>query len=132
MPFADNLQANGQTILRKTAADTGRRLSSLIIESSVSNMCNGVISIRSECLCWKPDSRHHRRYNIIIVFETLSDDDPEQWHHVDCLFGNVFRVALGLLLNIPFNEFGREGNMGSAGAGGYTVFADPNDKNLLF
>ncbi len=57
--------------------------------------------------------------------ETISAICEEQWHHIDYLFGNDFRVALGLLLNIPFNDFGREGNVGSAGAGGYTVFADP-------
>ena len=49
----------------------------------------------------------------------------QQWHDDDSLFGNDFRVALGLLLDCDFTHFGREGNVGSAGAGGYTVFADP-------
>ena len=56
---------------------------------------------------------------------TIVTAREEQWHHPDSLFGNDFRVTLGLLLHIPFNYFGREGNVGSAGAGGYTVFADP-------
>jgi len=60
--------------------------------------------------------------------ETIKALSEEQWHHQDYLFGNDFRVALGLLLNIPFNYFGREGNVGSAGAGGYTVFADPENR----
>jgi CubicO group peptidase (beta-lactamase class C family) len=60
--------------------------------------------------------------------ETIKAMSEEQWHHQDYLFGNDFRVALGLLLNIPFNYFGREGNVGSAGAGGYTVFADPENR----
>jgi len=50
----------------------------------------------------------------------------QQWHKKDYLFGNGFRVALGLLLNEPFNDFGREGNFGTAGAGGFVVFADPH------
>lgn len=60
--------------------------------------------------------------------ETIRAMSEEQWYHADYLFGNDFRVALGLLLNIPFNYFGREGNVGSAGAGGYTVFADPGNR----
>ena len=49
----------------------------------------------------------------------------QQWHHADSKFGNDFRVALGLLLHIPFNYWGREGNVGTAGAGGFAAFADP-------
>ena len=60
--------------------------------------------------------------------ETVKVMSEEQWHHSDYLFGNEFRVALGLLLDIPFNYFGLEGNVGSAGAGGYTVFADPENR----
>ena len=69
-------------------------------------------------------------YNGLKMFkpETIKALSEEQWHHQDYLFGNDFRVALGLLLNIPFNYFGREGNVGSAGAGGYTVFADPENR----
>ena len=52
----------------------------------------------------------------------------EQWHHEDSLFGNDFRVSLGLLLQIPFNDWGREGNVGTAGAGGYMAFADPENR----
>jgi CubicO group peptidase (beta-lactamase class C family) len=62
---------------------------------------------------------------------TIAAACEEQWHHPDSLFGNDFRVTLGLLLHIPFNYFGREGNVGSAGAGGYTVFADP-ERHLSF
>jgi len=52
----------------------------------------------------------------------------EQWHHADSIFGNDFRVTMGFLLNIPFNYWGREGNVGTAGAGGYTAFADPDHR----
>ena len=55
----------------------------------------------------------------------------EQWHHDDSLFGNEFRVALGLLLDCPFNFWGREGNIGTAGAGGFTAFADPGESYLF-
>ena len=55
----------------------------------------------------------------------------EQWNAKDSIFGNQFRVTMGLLLHQDFNYFGREGNFGSAGAGGYTVFADP-DSRLSF
>lgn len=55
----------------------------------------------------------------------------EQWRAKDSMFGNDFRVAMGFLLNIDFNYFGREGNFGSAGAGGFTVFVDPRN-NLTF
>ena len=60
----------------------------------------------------------------ILSPEVVRAAAEEQWHHADSRFGNDFRVALGLLLDIPFNHFGREGNVGSAGAGGYTAFAD--------
>jgi len=61
---------------------------------------------------------------------SLKDDEAsaastEQWHHADSVFGNDFRVAIGLLLNIDFNDWGREGNVGTAGAGGFAAFADP-------
>ena len=52
----------------------------------------------------------------------------EQWHHNDSVFGNEFRVALGLLLHCGFNDWGREGNVGTAGAGGYAAFADPSNR----
>ena len=55
----------------------------------------------------------------------IASASAEQWHHIDSKFGNDFRVALGLLLNIDFNYWGREGNVGTAGAGGYAAFADP-------
>jgi len=69
-------------------------------------------------------------YNGIMMYkpETVMAMSEEQWHHPDYLLGNDFRVALGLLLNIPFNYFGLDGNIGSAGAGGYTVFADPENR----
>ena len=56
--------------------------------------------------------------------ETIHLMSEQQWHHDDYLFGNEFRVALGLLLDCPHSYWGNEGNIGSAGAGGYTVFAD--------
>ena len=56
---------------------------------------------------------------------TVRAASAQQWHHADSVFGNEFRVAMGLLLHCSFNDFGREGNVGSAGGGGYTVFADP-------
>jgi len=52
----------------------------------------------------------------------------EVWFEQDYLFGNDFRVTLGFLLNIPFNNWGREGNVGTAGAGGYCGFADPENR----
>jgi len=70
------------------------------------------------------------RFNGVKLFspETVAALSEEQWHARDTLFGNEFRVTMGLLLNIEFNYFGREGNIGSAGAGG---FADP-DNHLPF
>jgi len=59
---------------------------------------------------------------------TIATACEQQWHHDDSMFGNEFRVAVGLLLNCDFNYFGREGNVGSAGVGGYTVFADPANR----
>ncbi len=66
-------------------------------------------------------------YNDVTLFtpEIIAAASEEQWHHADSKFGNDFRVALGLLLNIDFNFWGREGNVGTAGAGGYAAFADP-------
>ncbi len=63
--------------------------------------------------------------------KTIASASEEQWHHKDYLFGNDFRVSLGFLLHIPFNDWGREGNVGTAGGGGYTAFADP-DNRLAF
>jgi CubicO group peptidase (beta-lactamase class C family) len=57
--------------------------------------------------------------------EIVAKASEEQWHHRDSVFDNDFRVALGLLLHIPFNWWGREGNVGTAGAGGFCAFADP-------
>ncbi len=59
---------------------------------------------------------------------TLQLMAQEQWNHDDHLFGNDFRVALGLLLQTPFNDWGREGNVGTAGAGGFCAFADPQNR----
>jgi len=59
---------------------------------------------------------------------TVTAASAQQWWHDDSMFGNEFRVAMGLLLHCDFNNFGRDGNVGSAGAGGYTVFADPANK----
>lgn len=56
---------------------------------------------------------------------TVATALAEQWHHDDSIFGNEFRVAVGLNLHCGFTYYGREGNAGSAGGGGYTVFADP-------
>ena len=72
-------------------------------------------------------------FNNIRLFseETLRLMAEEQWNHDDSLFGNDFRVALGLLLNTPFNNWHREGNIGTAGAGGFCAFADP-DNHLAF
>ncbi len=69
-------------------------------------------------------------YNGVRLFgeETLKLMAEEQWNHDDSMFGNDFRVALGLLLNTPFNNWGREGNVGTAGAGGYCAFADPEHR----
>ncbi len=68
-------------------------------------------------------------YNGVELFtpEVIAAASEEQWHHPDYKFGNDFRVALGLLLNIDFNYWGREGNVGTAGAGGYATFADPRN-----
>jgi len=63
--------------------------------------------------------------------ETIAAMSEEQWHAEDSLFGNEFRVTMGLLLNIDFNYFGREGNIGSAGAGGFLGFAD-SENHLSF
>ena len=52
----------------------------------------------------------------------------QQWHHQDSVFSNEFRVAVGLNLSCGFGYYGREGNVGSAGGGGYTVFADPANR----
>ena len=60
--------------------------------------------------------------------ETIRLATKEQWHYPDPIFGDEFRCGMGLLLNTPFSDFGREGNVGSAGAGGYTVFADPKNR----
>ena len=59
--------------------------------------------------------------------KTIAAMSEEQWHEKDSLFGNDFRVAMGFLLNIDFNYYGREGNFGSAGAGGFVGFADPEN-----
>ena len=59
---------------------------------------------------------------------TIRAAAEEQWHHADSIFGNDFRVTMGFLLNTPFNNWGREGNVGTAGAGGYAVFADPDHR----
>ena len=68
-------------------------------------------------------------YNGVRLFtpEVIRLASEEQWHHADSMFGNDFRVALGLLLNIDFNYWGKEGNVGTAGAGGYAAFADPDN-----
>ncbi len=60
--------------------------------------------------------------------ETIAAACEEQWHHADSKFGNDFRVAVGLLLHCSFNDWGREGNVGTAGAGGFGVFADPENR----
>ena len=59
--------------------------------------------------------------------ETIAAASEEQWHQADSMFGNDFRVAMGLLLTNSFNDWGREGNVGTAGAGGYAAFADPEN-----
>lgn len=68
-------------------------------------------------------------YNGVRLFspQTIALASEEQWHHQDSKFGNDFRVALGLLLHIPFNNWGRDGNVGTAGAGGFSAFADPEN-----
>ncbi len=65
-------------------------------------------------------------YNGVRLFspEVIAQAAEEQWHHDDYLFGNEFRVSLGLLLHCGFNNWGREGNVGTAGAGGFSAFAD--------
>ena len=72
-------------------------------------------------------------YNGVQLYspEVIELASEEQWHHADSVFGNEFRVALGLLLNCGFNNWGREGNVGTAGAGGYSAFADP-ENHLAF
>ena len=51
-------------------------------------------------------------YNGVKLFspETIAKACEQQWHHDDSMFGNEFRVALGLLLHCGFNDWGREGN----------------------
>ena len=73
---------------------------------------------------------HGGAYNGVELFtpETIAAASAEQWHHADSMFGNDFRVAVGLLLDNDFNFWGREGNVGTAGAGGYGVFADPENR----
>ena len=56
---------------------------------------------------------------------TIKAMSETQWHANDSLFENEFSVTLGLLNSIDFNYFGRAENFGSAGAGGFTGFADP-------
>ena len=63
--------------------------------------------------------------------ETIAAMLEVQWHDKDSLFGNEFRVTMGFLLNIDFNYYGREGNVGSAGAGGFVGFAD-SENHLSF
>ncbi len=60
--------------------------------------------------------------------ETIALMSEEQWYHDDSMFGNDFRVSLGLLLNTDFNDWGREGNVGTAGAGGYCAFSDSQNR----
>ncbi len=69
-------------------------------------------------------------YNGVQLYspETIARASEQQWHHDDSVFGNEFRVALGLLLHCGFNNWGREGNVGTAGAGGYSAFADPDNR----
>jgi len=69
-------------------------------------------------------------FNGVTLFDgsTLTLMAEEQWNKNDSMFGNDFRVALGLLLNSPFNDWGREGNIGTAGAGGFCAFADPKNR----
>ena len=70
---------------------------------------------------------HDGSYQGVRLFTpaTIAAASAEQWHHDDSVFGNEFRVALGLLLHCGFNDWGRDGNVGTAGAGGYAAFADP-------
>ncbi len=72
---------------------------------------------------------HGGAYNGVELYspETIAAASEEQWRHVDSMFGNDFRVAVGLLLDNDFNFWGREGNVGTAGAGGYSAFADPEN-----
>ena len=60
--------------------------------------------------------------------ETIRLMAQEQWNHDDSMFGNDFRVALGLLLHTPFNNWHREGNFGTVGAGGFCGMADPANR----
>ena len=60
--------------------------------------------------------------------ETIALATKEQWHYPDPIMGDEFRCGMGLLLHTAFSDFGRDGNVGSAGAGGYTVFADPKNR----
>lgn len=49
-----------------------------------------------------------------------------QWHEKDYLFDSMdFRTTMGLLRSCDTFYHGRDQNVGSAGAGGHTVFADP-------
>ena len=63
--------------------------------------------------------------------ETLARSTAVQWHYADPIFGDEFCCAMGLIHSTPFSYFGRAGNVGSAGAGGHTVFVDP-DYRLTF
>lgn len=56
----------------------------------------------------------------------------EQWYHEDPIHHDLFRVAMGYILAGGFTYFGTNRNtFGTAGSGGYTVFADP-DLRLSF
>jgi CubicO group peptidase (beta-lactamase class C family) len=93
---------------------------SIIPSSSGVTNSNGIARIFAPLAC-------NGSFNGVNLLKqsTIKAMSEEQWHANDYHFGNDFRVTMGLLLNLNFNFFGREGNIGSAGAGGYTGFADP-------
>lgn len=64
--------------------------------------------------------------------QTLERAIEQQWFHEDPIHHDLFRVAQGYLLSSEFTYFGPgQRTFGTAGSGGYTVFADP-DRRLSF
>jgi len=117
--------ANTARLFYGTPADPGFMTSNAFLQmvmpsgSGVSNAM-GIARIFSPLAC---EGRGPRGQFISPATIRLASE--QQWHHNDSVFGNEFRVALGLLLNCGFNNYGREGNVGSAGGGGFAVFSDP-------
>lgn len=99
---------------------------------SVNPSASGLSNANGIARIFAPLANHGSFDGVKLLSErTIAALSQEQWHAKDAMFGNDFRVTMGYLLNLDFNYYGREGNFGSAGAGGFTVFVDP-DNNLTF